>query len=73
MGEMNREAQALQGKRLLIHAPRNVKKFFTLHGAGADRIHPGITNPVACPSRTPAEPAPFADQVRRLGCEQHAP
>jgi len=72
MGEMNREAQALQGKRLSIHAPRNVKKFFIFYSAGADRIHLG-TNPLACPSRTPAEPAPFADQVRRLGCEQHAP
>jgi hypothetical protein len=74
MGEMNREAQALQGKRLLIHAPRNVKKFLILHSVGADRIHPGITNPVACPSRPPAEPTPFASSrcgVRTVTCMRH--
>ena len=73
MGEGKREAQALQGKRLSIPAPRDVKEFLILHSVSAGRIHPGITNPVLMPfARAGRADSIRVEQVRRPDCDLHA-
>src|ERR1039458_3364388 len=72
-GEGKREAQALQGKRLSIPAPRDVKEFLILHSVSAGRIHPGITNPALMPfARAVRADSIRVELVRRAHCDLHA-